>query len=214
MVKTLVAYYKDVPTAQQVVETLLEAGFSGDDISLIVNSSHNPLAASHKGEVSWGEGAGFGALIGALVGIGSSLVPGIGPVFGGGVLAVAMTIGVSAAAGALTGGVTAGVLDLGDEADSAHASSTELAPVVGVTTSDQWMEWAVKILSRFQPLKLEERPVKWYASEWNMSDADIEEHNTAAVAHQSDSHLRIPKLKTSKLKAGDKLPRRVQVYDN
>jgi hypothetical protein len=220
MVKTLVAHYKAAATARSVVEALLEAGFSGDDISLMVTNSRgrfeDKLDGTNDRDISPGEGAGFGALIGALVGIGSALVPGIGPVLGSGVLAVVLTMGIGAAAGAVTGSVAAGVLDLGDEASlrDDETGRRYLSPVVSIVTNDQWMEWAEKILARYQPLKIEQHEVKWYNSKWGVSEIQVEAHN---VAHQSDSKLRIPKLPSERRKATfstHKLPGRVQIYDN
>lgn len=165
MVKVLVALYQDSATARQVLEALLEAGFSGDDLSLVVRDKE---AASLT--VSAGSGAGFGALIGALVGIGTALVPGIGPLIAGsGLLAVALTAGVGAAAGALTGGLTAGLLDLRlSAAETTRCAETlrQGGAIVSVTTKEQWLEWAQRIMARRQPLSLEEREAHWYDSSW------------------------------------------------
>jgi hypothetical protein len=218
MVRTLVAYYKDVATAQHVIDALLDAGFSGDDISLLVNNSRSTDDFSSTRDISTGQGAGFGALVGVLVGIGASLMPGIGPGFGSGVVAALLTVGISAAAGALTGGITAGVLDLSETEAASGSGEHDLyhfGPVVTVSTNDQWAEWAEKILVRYQPQRLEQRQVKWYNSEWGASQADVDEHNTE---HQSDSKLRIPRLPPASQQQGAKhssrLPGSVQIYDN
>jgi len=170
MVKTLVALYGDPITGQRVVEALLETGFSGDDISLLVKDTK--AATNPSAELSAGEGVGLGALVGALVGIGSVFVPGIGPLMGTGALAVAVTAGIGAAAGALTGGISAGLLalDLNEEEaryyeNGLHSGGT----VVSVTSNEAWLEWAQKIMARYQPLKLEEREAKWYATGWDSS---------------------------------------------
>jgi hypothetical protein len=64
MVKTIIALYDQMQTAQRVIESLLAAGFFGDDLSLMVHDPHE-----HQGVT------GLGALIGALVG--RSSTPGI-----------------------------------------------------------------------------------------------------------------------------------------
>ena len=171
MVKTLVALYKDTAVAQQVVEALLEAGFSGDDLSLLVKDrrANNRAALDQAGGA--GSGAGFGALVGALVGIGAALVPGIGPLIDdGGALAVAFTAGIGAAAGALTGGITGRVLDLSLSEEEAERPAEGLpwgGAVVSVTTKDQWLEWAQKIMARHEALSIDERVAKWYESDWS-----------------------------------------------
>ena len=189
MVKTLVAVYKDPHTAQYVIEALLEAGFSGDDISLLVKGTSSIQASS---EISSGDAAGFGALVGALVGIGSALVPGIGPVIGSGLVAVAVTAGIGAAAGALTGGLSAGLLDLEpDDKDSPDSGNRlgGVATVVSVTSNEEWLEWAQRIMARHDPLKIEEREAKWYTGGWT-SPPSMSSEGQSMV--ESESDLPIP----------------------
>lgn len=172
MGKTLVALYRDKETARSVVDALLEAGFSGDDISLLVNNRE-----AHGGnarEISTGECIGLGAVIGAMVGIGSAFVPGIGLVIGMGSLAVVVTAGIGALAGALTGGVTASLIDIDADAREAQlygGNQRWQGALVSLTTNSQWMEWAEKIMTRHAPTRIEEReangPNHWGAAFYN-----------------------------------------------
>ncbi|MBI1258680.1 MAG: hypothetical protein GC204_14525 [Chloroflexi bacterium] len=165
--KTLVALYNDPHTAQQVLEALLEAGFSGDDISLIVKDAKG---AEESEAFTATDGAGLGALVGALVGIGSALVPGIGPLIGSGPVAVAVTAGIGAAAGALTGGLSANLLplDLSDAAGTLYSSGLRGGgTIVSVTSNEEWLEWAQRIMARYQPVKIEERDARWYTGGWH-----------------------------------------------
>ncbi len=167
MAKTIVAIYRNPAAAQRVIDGLMEAGFSADDISLLVKDVRGSLTSAGSDDVSSGEGAGFGALIGALVGVGTALVPGIGPIIGAGPL----TVGISAAAGAIIGGLSAGLLDL--DVDAAEAIQS-VGTIVSLTTKDEWLEWAQRIMERHQPLKIEERPAKWYESDWKSTETAVE----------------------------------------
>jgi hypothetical protein len=176
MAKTIVAMYEDPAVAQQVIDGLIEAGFSANDISLLVKDARGVLTSAGKEDVSSGEGAGFGALVGALVGIGTALVPGIGPVVGAGALGVALTVGIGAAAGALTGGVTAGLLDLDVDASEANDFASGMrwgGTIVSLTTKDEWIEWAQRIMERHHPVKIEERSTKWYEGEWHAAGTPV-----------------------------------------
>jgi len=204
--KTLVAVYEDPHTAQLVIEALLETGFSGDDISLLVQDRRS---VASSGEISGSDAASLGALVGALVGIGSALVPGIGPLIGGGAVGVAMTVGIGAAAGALTGGLSVGLLDLesGEDAPDLRAGT-----VVSVTSNEEWLEWAQKIMLRYDPIKIEEREAKWYTGGWAASSAmasdgrsvvdDVAAGDGPSMVDRPPSSPAIKRVK------------RVQIYDN
>ena len=211
MVKTLAALYRDSRIAQRVVEALLDSGFSGDDITLLVKNIQGDQ--DEVGAMKAEEGAGLGALVGALVGIGSALVPGIGP-FGSGPLAVAVTAGIGAAAGALTGGISAGLLNLdADEADaqnyenSLHRGGT----VVSVTTQEEWLEWAYNIMDRHHPLKVEEREAKWYTSGWSAST-----HTEMVDEREALAETRAPSQVFERPPSNPVIKRvnRVQIYEN
>ncbi len=185
MFKTIAAIYRDASTGQQAVEALLDAGFSGDDISLLVNNT-SPM----NQRVTTGEGAGFGALIGTLVGIGLALVPGVGPVISAGLLAVALAAGIGAAAGALMGGIAAELLDLngGEEDPRAYAANMgKSGTIVSLTTHTEWLEWAQRILSRYQPLKIELREAPMRDVEWSRAD-DPPAETSSRLASQ---HLKV-----------------------
>lgn len=159
MAKTIAALYEKMATAEQVVAALIDAGFSPDDISLLVRGGSSHLKNSLYREVRAPEGAGFGALIGALVGVGAFLLPGVGLLIGAGPLALAVSAAIGAAAGAVTGGLTAVLLDLGmgdAEANFFAEGIRQGGTLVSLTTRVQWLEWAENIMKRYQPLSLEE----------------------------------------------------------
>jgi hypothetical protein len=210
MAKTIVAMYQDPAVAQKVIDQLIEAGFSADDISLLVKDAGGVMTSARKEDVSSGDGAGFGALIGALVGIGTALVPGIGPVLGAGPIAVALTVGIGAAAGAVTGGVTAGLLDLDVDASQANEFVNGLrwsGTIVSLTTKDEWIEWAQRIMERHQPEKIEERAAKWYENGWGATGTAVEWNA------DSNPHLKSTlKMDRPALSPGIKRVQRQRVY--
>lgn len=207
MGRILVALYKDTQTARSVVDALLEAGFSADDINLLVNGSGS---TGDTGEVGITECAGLGALVGALVGIGSSLVPGIGPALGMGIVGVAVTAGIGAAVGALTGGITAGLIDL-SPTNSGLQLYGELfsgsGTIVCLKTQEDWLEWAERIMLRYQPLKLEGRAAQGYSSPWlTLAAEKYESGKLPTLADISSTRLR-------QLDSTIKLSKGVQVYE-
>lgn len=153
--KTLVAHYRDVADAQQVIEALIEAGFPANSLSLLIRAKEEI-----ETNVSPVEGARFGAVIGTLIGLGS-LLAGITPV-GGDALAAALSAGLSAATGALTGGIAAEVIDRVE--GSPEYVRQQRRSTVSLTTQEAWLEWAYRIMARCDPLKIEQRPAKHYPS--------------------------------------------------
>jgi len=201
MGRILVALYNDTKTARAVVDALLEAGFSADDINLLVSDSGS---AGNSDEISIGECAGLGAIVGALVGIGSSLVPGIGPALGMGAVGVAVTAGIGAAFGALTGGITAGLIDVTPDASEAQPYGEPFSiagTIVCLNTQEHWLEWGERIMLRYQPLKLEGRATHGYSSPWLTRPAEAPDSGklsilsdiSAAKIRQIDSSIKLRK---------------------
>ena len=211
MGRTLVARYRDAETARSVVATLLEAGFSGDDISLLVSDARLNEGESGRSNISVGECSAVGALVGALVGIGSTVMPEIEPILGATPLAIFGTAIVGAVVGALTGGITAGLIDI--EPDEAE-NSTEAAwlrangTIVSLTTSEQWLEWAERIMMRYKPLKIEGREARGYGgarATFNL-DKSSESGTFAALVGGSSTRMR-------QLDSVPSLQRRVKSYE-
>jgi hypothetical protein len=109
--------------AQRAVEELHQAGFPSSEISVVMHRDHHAdvdltdmdaaKAAYITGENKAGEGAAIGALAGGIGGgvlaLGVGLIPGLGPVFAGGLLAAAC-FGVGAAVGATGGGIVGALI--------------------------------------------------------------------------------------------------------
>ncbi len=194
MTKTIVALYDDFSTAERVIDNLIEAGFTRDDISVMANDASGEYSSSLEdrdmvldGDVSAGEGAGFGAVIGTLIGVGVSLIPGIGPVIGAGPLAIALTAGIGAAAGAITGGITAGLIDMGVDEDDAHIYAEGIrrgGTLVSLTTNDEWAERAETIMNRYHPVDIDTRSSLWREGGWSNFDHAAPPYNAEQIERE------------------------------
>ncbi len=107
--RTVVGLFRGRSDAEAAIRDLKDAGFSDDRIGVAVQDQgeQRDLVESTGGTPA--EGAATGALSGATVGgliglLGSLLIPGVGPIVVGGVLASALTgAGIGAAAGGIIG---------------------------------------------------------------------------------------------------------------
>jgi hypothetical protein len=102
----------------QIVDRLKAAGFSGNDISVLLPDKSGTKDFAHEHHTKAPEGAAVGAGSGAVVGgalgwlagIGSLAIPGVGPFIAAGPLMA--TLGGAAVGGAV-GGVTGALIGLG-----------------------------------------------------------------------------------------------------
>ena len=172
MGRTLVALYQNTETAHEVVVSLLEAGFSMEDVSLLVkdDSAFYEKSGTHNSEF-----AALGALVGALVSIGMALVPGIGPIRELDAVGILLMAGIGAAAGAVTGGISAELIGVEEDVPAFIPRGT----IVSLTTNDQWLEWAERIMERHHPLKIEGREAHWYGS--SLGKFDLEHASNRAM---------------------------------
>lgn len=118
MSKTVICLVPDSTRAQSVVNDLRTAGFSNDNISVLLpdKSGTRDFAHEHGTKAPEGAlaGAGAGGAIGGtlgwLVGIGSLAIPGVGPFIAAGPILAALS---GAAVGAAVGGVTGALIGMG-----------------------------------------------------------------------------------------------------
>jgi hypothetical protein len=121
--RTVVGMFKNRHHAEAAIRDLKRAGFTDEQIGvalqdvgeqqeLMDTTSSNAAEGAAKGAVS-------GGVVGGLIGLlGSLLVPGVGPVIVGGVLASTLT---GAGIGAATGGLIGALIGLGvPEEDARH----------------------------------------------------------------------------------------------
>jgi hypothetical protein len=104
--------YKGRVQAEQSVDRLLVAGFSNDDISVLLPDSESSKEFAHKKDTKAPEGttAGVtaggvvGGTLGLLAGIGALAIPGVGPFIAAGPIMGALAgLGVGGAVGGLIG---------------------------------------------------------------------------------------------------------------
>jgi hypothetical protein len=109
---------KSTRQANQIVTRLKDAGFSNNDISVLMSDKEETKNFAREEETKAPEGAAAGAGAGAVVGgglgwlagIGALAIPGIGPVIAAGPIMAALS---GAAIGGAVGGLTGALIGLG-----------------------------------------------------------------------------------------------------
>jgi hypothetical protein len=124
--RTVVGMFTNRPEAEAAIRELKAAGFGGDRIGVALQDQEDQREVRDLLEATGREAAGgaakgavSGSLVGGLIGLlGSLLIPGVGPIVVGGVLASTLT---GAGIGAATGGIIGALVALGvPEADARH----------------------------------------------------------------------------------------------
>src|SRR6266404_6676390 len=111
MAKAVIAIAKSEDQAVRIVEQLKAAGFSNNDVSVLLPDRAGTRDFAHEQHTKAPEGAAAGAVAGGLaagalgwlVGIGSLAIPGVGPFIAAGPIMAALS---GAAAGGAVGGLT------------------------------------------------------------------------------------------------------------
>ena len=102
----------------QIVDSLKDAGFYTDDISVLFPDKESTHQFAHETHTKAPEGAAVGATtggvlgggLGLLAGIGALAIPGVGPLIAAGPLLAALS---GAAAGATVGGIAGALIGMG-----------------------------------------------------------------------------------------------------
>jgi uncharacterized membrane protein len=124
--RTVVGMFTNRPDAEAAIRELKAAGFGGDRIGVALQDQEDQREVRDLLEATGREAAGgaakgavSGSLVGGLIGLlGSLLIPGVGLIMVGGVLASTLT---GAGIGAATGGIIGALVALGvPEADARH----------------------------------------------------------------------------------------------
>ena len=116
--KTVYAIVNSDAQANQIVDNLLLAGFSNDDISALFPDKDSTHEFSHEKNTKAPEGTVtgvatggvIGGTLGLLAGIGALAIPGVGPLIAAGPLLAALS---GAAAGATVGGISGALIGMG-----------------------------------------------------------------------------------------------------
>ena len=121
--RTVVGMFTERSHAEQAIRDLKAAGFTEEQIGVAMQNRDDQQQLIDETGSQAAEGAAKGAVSGGIVGgliglLGSLLIPGVGPIVVGGVLASALT---GAGIGAATGGLIGGLMGLGvPEEDAQH----------------------------------------------------------------------------------------------
>src|SRR5471032_3361065 len=108
----------DTPHAEHIVGNLKHAGFSSNEISVLLPATGATRDFAHEQNTKLPEGAatggaagmGAGAILGWLAGIGSLAIPGVGPFIAAGPIMAALG---GAAVGGAAGGIIGGLVGMG-----------------------------------------------------------------------------------------------------
>lgn len=118
MAKAVFCTVKTISQATQIVNQLKGAGFTNNDVSVLMPDSGSTREFAIDNETKAPEGAGTGAGAGAVVGggigwlagIGALAIPGLGPLIAAGPIMAALT---GAAVGGAVGGLTGALVGMG-----------------------------------------------------------------------------------------------------
>jgi len=118
MSKAVFCIAQSIDQTESIVNDLKNAGFSNNDISVLLPDKSSTKDFAHEKHTKAPEGAtiggtvglGAGAVIGLLAGIGSLAIPGIGAFIAAGPIMGALS---GAAVGAATGGLAGALIGMG-----------------------------------------------------------------------------------------------------
>jgi hypothetical protein len=135
--RTVAGLFPDQVSAEEAIDELKDAGFTGDQIGVAIRdrTAQGELSAETGPQAAEGAATGavggglLGGLTGFLIGIGALVIPGIGPVIAGGALATAFGVAggtavAGAGIGAAAGGVLGALMGLGIPESAAHHFET------------------------------------------------------------------------------------------
>jgi uncharacterized membrane protein len=118
MAKAVFCIAKSEEQATRIVNSLKEAGFSNDDVSVLLPDRAGSRDFAHEHNTKAPEGAAAGAVAGGItagvlgwmVGIGTLAIPGVGPLIAAGPILAALS---GAAAGGAVGTLAGALVGLG-----------------------------------------------------------------------------------------------------
>lgn len=185
--KAVVGLFRNSGEAQRAIEALTNAGFSRNNISLIVRddmASTDYPTAEVTDTTSIGAGAGalsgsfLGGLAGLLVGMGAVVIPGIGPIIAAGTIASTLgaTVagaGIGAGVGAITGGLVGALADVGVPEEEAHfyAEGVKRGGILIILQTDATQtSMASSIMRQHDAVEVNTEREAWHAKGWQRFD--------------------------------------------
>jgi uncharacterized membrane protein len=197
--KTIVGLFDTYSDASNVVQSLIDNGFSRNDIS-VVAQNENVDRGHEVGSSSTAEAAGAGAvggtvvggLVGLLVGVGALTIPGIGPVLAAGPLAAAIgSTALGAGIGAAAGGLVGALIGAGVPEDDANFYAEGVrrgGTLVTVTADDMMADNAYSIMQRHGAVDINERGSQYRSGGWDRFDPNAGPYTRSDTA--TDAYTR------------------------
>ncbi|RPI21682.1 MAG: hypothetical protein EHM61_24175 [Acidobacteria bacterium] len=175
MAKTIVGLFNTREEAREVINELVNNGFSRESVSLMTRGEDKESwttesTGDRDREGGTLEGAATGAAIGGgiglVVGLVSLAIPGVGPIIAAGPLATALTgLGVGAAAGGLIGAL-ANIGVPKEHADYYAEGVRRGGVLVTVSADDRKADRGAEIMRRYGAVDIDERATTWKKSGW------------------------------------------------
>jgi hypothetical protein len=177
IMKTVVGLFDNFTEAQNVLQGLLDSGYSRDSISIVAADREGKFAdefydtdvEAHAAE-SAATGAVSGGLLGGIagfvIGLSALTIPGLGPIIAAGPIASAL---VGAGIGAVAGGVIGALVGWGIPEEHAEYYAEGVrrgGTLVAVKTEENLVDDVSNIMRRYGPVDLEERSAEWRESGW------------------------------------------------
>lgn len=183
--KTVVGLFDSLHEARNVVNQLENAGFDGDDISLVANDATGEYQTSTGSELADSNATGAGATTGAvaggalgvLAGLGALAIPGIGPVIAAGPLLAGLA---GAGVGALAGGMLGALVDAGVPEEEARYYTEGVrrgGTLVVAKVDDGASDEAAEIMNRNHAVNVKERSADWQSRGWSGYDDNAEAYS-------------------------------------
>jgi hypothetical protein len=204
MNKAIVALYDNLDEAQRVVQDLIDAGLSRDNISIVANDVSGDygrhvadVPAEGEHHVGPAEGSAFGSVVGGLtgllVGLGALAIPGIGPVIAAGPLVAGLAGALTGAvAGGATGGIVGGLLSMGVPEDDAQYYAEGIrrgGTLVSATVDDVFAPRVQAIMNSHNPVDVQQRAETWQQTGWQGFNASGTAYDAETLRRERETYL-------------------------
>jgi hypothetical protein len=198
----LVALYDELYQASEVIEELVDAGISREQISLAASDPDGVCAAKLKiyepgaadSAVPYSQerevpgGVLVGGLAGALLSLGAYAVPGLRPLVALGPILTGLA---AAATGAAAGGIVAALLKWGipkAEAGLYGEAIRRGCVLVAVTAAENEAGTVARIMDEYQPVDVERRSAYWRAEGWTEYKPEAEYYTREQIEEEQEHY--------------------------
>jgi len=198
MAETVVRLYDDISDAYRVVDELVQAGYSRDDITLMAYDPEGEYAdyvdvnydqAGDVGEeaaVGAGVGAVIGGLGGLLIGLGALTIPGLGPIIAAGPIAAAL---IGAGTGATVGGLVGALVETGVPEETAQYYAEGVrrgGTLVVVRATADLVSRTQEVMDQYGAVDIADRSASWRARGWQGYNAEADPYTADQIEYETD----------------------------